>query len=248
MQGLILAAGMGKRLKQYTDRKPKVLIEVHEICLLTNALEQLIKQGVKETIIVVGYKKEMIIEKYGFEYKNMKIIYVENCLYEHTNNIYSFYLAQEYINDDILMLEGDLLYQEEVLKQLNHSEAECSILVSKYNQKTMNGTVIMADQNGNAKSLVLKDMQGAEFDYTNAWKTVNIYKMKKHFIKDHLFPAVKFYIETEDKNSYYEKVLGSIIYYNTHDIKIVKIDEKDWFEIDDETDLKYAIENFNEIE
>lgn len=112
----------------------------------------------------------------------------------------------------------------------------------------MNGTVIMADQNGNAKSLVLKDMQGAEFDYTNAWKTVNIYKMKKHFIKDHLFPAVKFYIETEDKNSYYEKVLGSIIYYNTHDIKIVKIDEKDWFEIDDETDLKYAIENFNEIE
>ena len=183
MQGLILAAGMGKRLKQYTDRKPKVLIEVHEICLLTNALEQLIKQGVKETIIVVGYKKEMIIEKYGFEYKNMKIIYVENCLYEHTNNIYSFYLAQEYINDDILMLEGDLLYQEEVLKQLNHSEAECSILVSKYNQKTMNGTVIMADQNGNAKSLVLKDMQGAEFDYTNAWKTVNIYKMKKHFIK-----------------------------------------------------------------
>ena len=49
-------------------------------------------------------------------------------------------------------------------------------------------------------------------------------------------------------NTYPLDINKTIIYYNTHDIKIVKIDEKDWFEIDDETDLKYAIENFNEIE
>lgn len=245
MQGLILAAGMGKRLKKHTECKPKVLMNVQDICLLTNALEQLVRKGIKETVIVVGYKKEMIIEKYGFEYKGMKIIYVENCLYETTNNIYSFYLAENYIHDDVLMLEGDLLYNYDLLDEISKSDAECSILVSKYNKETMNGTVILADENGQAKSLVVKDMQGENFDYENAWKTVNIYKIKKDFIKKHLFPAVKFYINTEDSDSYYEKALGSIIYYNKHDIRIIKVKEEEWFEIDDETDLKYAIENFN---
>lgn len=248
MQGLILAAGMGTRLKSYTKNKPKILMEVQGICLLTNALDQLVRKCVTETIIVVGYKKELVIEKIGFGYHGMKITYVENTLYETTNNIYSFYLAQNYIHDDVIMLEGDLLYNYEIIDKVCDMDAECTILVSKFNPDTMNGTVILADEDGRARSLVLKDMQDKTFDYSNAWKTVNIYKMKRDFIKCHLFPAIELYIKTEDSDSYYEKVLGSLIYYNKHDIWLAKVKEEEWFEIDDETDLNYAVNNFVRIQ
>ena len=241
MQGLILAAGMGTRLGERTKDIPKVMMEVQGKPLIMYALQRLYEQNVTETIIVVGYKKDYIMEKCGDHYKEMKLTYVINGRYESTNNVYSFYLATEKIHDDILMVEGDLLFSKELLDKTVADRHDCNIVVSKYNRNTMNGTVIRAD-NDKARELITKKFQGEDFDYETSWKTVNIYYFDRKFM-DKFSAMLKLYVETGNLNNYYELVLGALIYYGDDDIRIVAVDENDWFEIDDENDLMIAREH-----
>ncbi len=241
MQGLILAAGMGTRLGERTKDIPKVMMDVEGKPLIMYALQRLYEQNVSETIIVVGYKKEYIMEKCGDHYKEMKLIYVINDRYETTNNVYSFYLATEQIHDDLLMVEGDLLFSKELLDRTVADKHDCNIVVSKYNRETMNGTVIKAE-NDEARALITKKFQGEGFDYDSAWKTVNIYYFEREFMKK-FSRMLQLYVETGNLNNYYELVLGALIYYGDDDIRIVVVDENDWFEIDDEKDLLIAREH-----
>jgi NDP-sugar pyrophosphorylase family protein len=241
MQALILAAGFGKRLQPITNNIHKSLVEVNGTPLLLNALDCLSDRNITEVILVIGDKKEQIIEKVGHYYNKMKITYIENPVYQTTNNVYSFWLAKNYINDDLLMLECDLFYRKELIdKILQESDASCSLLVSKYNSDTMNGTVVTTDKNNTVLSLVIKRNQKENFDYSDAAKTVNIYFFKKPFIVGKFLPTIETYIETQSDNSYYELVLGSLIYYGNDDIRAIYVDESEWCEIDDTDDLKKA--------
>ena len=241
MQGLILAAGMGTRLGERTKDIPKVMMDVEGKPLIMYALQRLYEQNVTETIIVVGYKKEYIMEKCGNHYKEMKLTYVINDRYETTNNVYSFYLSAEQIHDDLLMVEGDLLFSKQLLDHTLTNKHDCNIVVSKYNRNTMNGTVIKAEKDV-ARELITKKFQGEGFDYDSAWKTVNIYYFDREFMAK-FSRMLELYVETGNLNNYYELVLGALIYYGDDDIRIVVVDENDWFEIDDERDLLIAREH-----
>ena len=111
MKALILAAGYGKRLRPITNEIPKCMVEVGGVPLLINALNNLVEIGISEVGIVVGHKAEYIKEKIGNSYKNTRISYFENEKFLETNNIYSLYMASEFCNDEILLLEADLLVQ-----------------------------------------------------------------------------------------------------------------------------------------
>ena len=238
MQGLILAAGKGTRLKQYTESIPKVMVDVCGKPLIMQSLERLYEQGIRETIIVVGYKKECIIDNLGPFYKDMKLVYVENEIYETTNNVYSLYCAVPALHEDFLLVEGDLLYSKELLDKAVAEKNDCNIVVSRYNRETMNGTVIRADGE-RAVELVIKKRQAADFDYDNVWKTVNIYYFGKAFAAK-FFDLLTWYIKNGNLNNYYELVLGALVYYGDDTIKIVPVDEGEWFEVDDENDLLIA--------
>jgi NDP-sugar pyrophosphorylase family protein len=139
------------------------------------------------------------------------------------------------------MLECDLFYRKELIdKILQESDASCSLLVSRYNSDTMNGTVVTTDKNNTVLSLVIKRNQKENFDYSDVAKTVNIYFFKKPFIVGKFLPTIETYIETQSDNSYYELVLGSLIYYGNDDIRAIYVDESEWCEIDDTDDLKKA--------
>jgi len=241
MQALILAAGFGRRLQPITHKIPKSLVEVNGTPLLINALDCLSGKDINETLIVVGDKKEQIIDRVGHRYKDMKITYIENPVYETTNNVYSFWLASNYINDDVIMLECDLIYNKSLIDRLLlESKASCNILVSKFNPQTMDGTVVEVDENHHVRSLIIKRDQKENMDYTNMAKTVNIYCFKKQFIIDKFLPSVDVYVKTQSVNSYYELVLGSLIYYGNSDFSAVFADADEWFEIDNIEDLNRA--------
>lgn len=242
MQGLILAAGMGTRLKEYTANNPKVMVEINGRPLIEYALERLFEQGVRETIIVVGYMKDCIIERCGDSYKSMKLTYIENSLYASTNNVYSFYLAGKQITDELILVEGDLLFDKGILDQVLLGKHDCNIVVSRYNASTMNGTVIRARDNI-VKELIIKKKQNDDFDFADVWKTVNIYYFSKTFIQKYI-KALGLYIETGNLSNYYELVLGSLIYYGDDDIVINPVEESTWFEIDNEKDLMIAREKW----
>lgn len=242
MKALILAAGYGRRLQPITNTIPKSMVEVNGTPLLANALNNLTDIGITDIGIVVGHMADYIRDHIGNEWRGAKITYYENPRFLETNNIVSLYKALDFCNDDMLMLECDIYYHKEMLEKLLQGEGECSILVSPFNPDTMDGTVIRVEKD-RAQELILGKWQGENFDYSDTRKTVNMYRFTKEFTGKYM-PLIRWYVENMGENSYYEKVLGSLIYLRECDIRVVEVPEDMWREVDDMEDLKRAREHF----
>ena len=113
MQGLILAAGMGKRLKELTQNNTKCMVKVNGVALIDRMLHQLDACGLERIVIVVGYEGQKLIDYIGTLSVATPIVYVENPVYDKTNNIYSLFLARDKLEeDDTLLLESDVIFEE----------------------------------------------------------------------------------------------------------------------------------------
>ena len=142
MQGLILAAGMGKRLGELTQDNTKCMVEVNGVTLIDRVLHQLDKYNLSRIIIVVGYEGKKLIEYISTLKINTGIIFVENPIYDRTNNIYSLALAKDYlVKEDTLLLESDLIFEDEVIQVLLEDARDTLALVDKY-ESWMDGTCI----------------------------------------------------------------------------------------------------------
>jgi len=246
MKALILAAGFGKRLRPITDTMPKSMVPVNGTPLLVNALNCLAACGIKEVGIVVGHMADYIKNAIGDSWLGMPVTYFENPDYLTTNNVYSLYKAADFCDSDMLMLECDLIYHKEMIEKLMAGEGECSILVSPFDPDTMDGSVIEVVEGDKARGLILGKWQQEGFDYTNMRKTVNLYRFEGGFMRNKFMPQVRWYIANMGVNSYYEKVLGSLLYYRECDARVVEVPADMWCEIDDAEDLKRAEAFFKE--
>ena len=119
MQVVILAAGMGKRLKNKTKNHTKSMVEILGKTFLEHSLDKLTKFDISKIIIVIGYYGEEIKKVIGYTYNNIPIVYIENEDYETTNNIYSLYLTRAFLEqEDTLLLESDLIYDASIIEKL----------------------------------------------------------------------------------------------------------------------------------
>ena len=123
-------------------------------------------------------------------------------------------------------------------------QGECSILVSPFNPKTMDGSVIRVEGD-KALELILGKWQGEDFDYSSTRKTVNMYRFTKEFTAKYM-PLIKWYVENMGEQSYYEKVLGSLMYLRECDMRIVEVPEEMWCEVDNADDLARARARFGD--
>ena len=147
MQAIILAAGMGKRLKDLTADKTKCMVEVNGVPLIKRMLGQLDMLQLERIVIVVGYQAESLI-KYILSLEiDTPIEYVKNEIYDKTNNIYSLALAKEYLLEkDTLLLESDLIFEDEILQLLLDDSRDTLALVDKY-ESWMDGTMVKLSEN-----------------------------------------------------------------------------------------------------
>lgn len=143
MQSVILAAGMGKRLKSLTENNTKCMVEVNGVSLIERMLKQIEKQdSIDRIIIVVGYKGEELKQYISTLNIKTPVEYVENEIYDKTNNIYSLYLAKDYLcKEDTLLLESDLIFEDSVLECLLNDERDTLALVDRY-ESWMDGTCV----------------------------------------------------------------------------------------------------------
>ena len=118
MQAVILAAGQGSRLRPLTDHCPKCLVKVQGRSLLQYQLEALRTARISECVIVVGHRADQVRAAFGSRFGDLSITYVENDVFDRTNNIYSLWLARKAITQDVLLLEGDLIFDPELLVDL----------------------------------------------------------------------------------------------------------------------------------
>ena len=244
MKALILAAGYGNRLRPITDEIPKPMVVVNGTPLLVNALNNLADLGgISEIGIVVGHMADYIKSNIGNEWQGIPIKYFENSRFLETNNVVSLFQALDFFgDDDVLMLESDIYYHKEMLEVLKNGQGECTILVSPFNPETMDGTVIRVDGD-KAVELILGRWQGEDFDYSDTRKTVNMYRMTKEFTLKYA-PLIRWYVENMGEGSYYEKVLGSLMYLRECDIRVAEVPEDMWREVDDVQDLERARAHF----
>ena len=247
MQAIILAAGMGKRLKELTSNATKCMVEVNGEMMIHKTLMHLEKLNLNKIVLVVGYEGQQLMDYVNSLGLKTPVEYVVNDVYDKTNNIYSLYLAKEYLlQDDTLLLESDLVYEEAVIRKLVDTPYPSLVLVDKF-ESWMDGTCITVDEDDNITSFVSK----REFDFTKTdeyYKTVNLYKFSKNFSEKYYVPFLEAYCNAMGLNEYYEQVLKVITFLGDLEIKAVKLNGEKWYEIDDIQDLSNAETIFAEKE
>lgn len=243
MQGLILAAGMGKRLGELTQDNTKCMVEVNGVTLIDRVLHQLDKYKLSRIIIVVGYEGKKLIEYISTLKINTRIIFVENPIYDRTNNIYSLALAKDYlVKEDTLLLESDLIFEDEVIQVLLEDARDTLALVDKY-ESWMDGTCIKIGEDDSIESFIPGKKILFE-EIPQYYKTVNIYKFSRHFSETHYVPFLEAYSKALGNNEYYEQVLRVITMLDEPVIKAKRLTGQLWYEIDDIQDLDIASSMF----
>jgi len=239
MQALILAAGMGKRLKELTQDNTKCMVKVNGVCLIDRVLTQLSKLGLRRTVLVTGYEGAKLRKHVGRKWRGMRIDYVDNPIYNKTNNIYSLALAaDELVMDDTLLIESDLIVEDSVFDKVLNDPHPNVAVVDKF-QSWMDGTCVKLDE----EHLITRFVPKKDFVYSDIpqyYKTVNIYKFSKSFSKDDYVPFLKAYTKALGDNEYYEQVLRVISMLDKPLMHAVPLSGEKWYEIDDIQDLDIA--------
>lgn len=239
MQAIILAAGTGSRLGKLTKKNTKCMLEINGSTLISLALEKLNNAGITKLILVVGYKKNNLIQHVGTQFKNISIEYIDNPIYDKTNNIYSLFLAKEKLAEsDTLLLESDLIFDENIIHKVLKDTRGSLAVVDKY-LSWMDGTSVELDEDDNIVSFIPK--KSFRFQKINHYyKTVNIYKFSKEFSRKSYIPFLEAYSKTMGDGEYYEDVLRVINMLENKGVKALRLDGEKWYEIDDIQDKANA--------
>ena len=233
---------MGRRLGEYTRNNTKCMVEVNGQKLIDRLLLQLQKLNLSRIIIVVGYKGKELqahVQASPFPSQGEEIDFVENPVYDKTNNIYSLSLVKEQLaQDDTLLIESDLILSDRLLPMLVEAPEQNVALVAKY-ESWMDGTMVSIDDDRNIVNFITKDA----FNYNDTdkyYKTVNVYKFSREFAQQKYVPFLDAYTKAVGNNEYYENVLRILSLLNSHDMKALPIGHERWYEIDDKQDLDIA--------
>ena len=230
---------MGKRLGDLTKDNTKCMVKVNGVPLIDRLLTQLSRFSLVKVIIVIGYEGKKLRDYIGQEYKGLAIEYIENSIYNTTNNIYSLSLAKQQLQeDDTLLIESDLIFEDSLFDMILNSPDPNVALVDKY-ETWMDGTMVHLDEENNIVNFVPKKT----FKYSDVgsyYKTVNVYKFSKEFSRSKYVPFLEAYSIAWGNNEYYEQVLRVITLLDNTDLKALPLTGEKWYEIDDVQDLDIA--------
>lgn len=246
MKAIILAAGYGNRMRPLTDSCHKTMLTVAGKTIIGRIIDGLIENGITNIVIVTGYRAEELTLYCNRTYPQITFTYVHNEKYKETNNIYSMALAFENIaiDSDIILIESDLVYRPEVISRLLQSNFDNVALVDKY-RVGMDGTVVTVE-NSVITSVIPPHLQSESFDFSDKYKTLNIYKFSKIFCETSFKKLLVYYANVIDNNCYYELILGILIYMQKETIHAEIVQGESWSEVDDPNDLQVAEFDFND--
>ena len=233
MKALILAAGIGSRLAPITDNHPKCMTLVNGISIIENQILSIRESGIDDIIIVCGYKYDILKSYINEKYKNINYIY--NTDYRSTNNMYSAWLAKDYlIGSSFIMMNSDVFIDRHVIKDLIEFNHENAIItdIGSYLEESMK----VVEKNGRiiniSKQIAKSDALG---------NSIDIYKFSSES-GSIFFNVCENYINNNQKNLWSEIALNDIL--NVSNFKPCPLHGK-WFEIDTVEDLRQAEKLFS---
>jgi histidinol-phosphate/aromatic aminotransferase/cobyric acid decarboxylase-like protein/NDP-sugar pyrophosphorylase family protein len=238
-RALILAAGLGQRMRPLTADVPKCLVEVNGVPILFSSLRVLASAGVTEAIIVVGHEAAQVRRRVGNKFAGIDIEYVDAPLFDTTNNIRSLWDARQYCDEDILLLEGDVLFDRDVVMRLRE-QAGSSMAVAP-NNANFSGTVVCRDDRGFVTAFILGAELDGRLNGNDAQKTVNIYLLRAEALRTKILPELCRQVDSGNVQAYYETVFRDLVADGTFaDLVAVDVSTSRWYELDDYRDLEMA--------
>jgi histidinol-phosphate/aromatic aminotransferase/cobyric acid decarboxylase-like protein/choline kinase len=246
MKAIILAAGYGNRMRPLTDDIHKTLLIVSGKTIIGGIIDGLVDNGILDIVVVTGYRDKELAGWLSSAYPGLSIHYVHNERFRETNNIFSMALAfeQTVIDDDIVLIESDLIYQPSVIKRLLESKEKNVALVDRY-CRGMDGTVVTVED-GIITSVIPPHLQDENFDFSDKYKTLNIYKFSREFCNSTFKQLLTYYAKVINDNCYYELILGILIYMQQETVHAEILTGEKWAEVDDPNDLHVAEFMFND--
>lgn len=229
---LIMAAGLGTRFGRMTETMPKGFVEVGGKSMIERSVETLIACGIERIIIGTGYKKEK------YEELQTKYPQIETCFspkYAETNSMYTLWNTREQINeDDFLLLESDLIFEKKAIRALLESPWKDVMLISSVT-KFQDQYYVESDSDDilTACSVIKKEVKAKG-------ELVGIHKLSNSFYRKMCDKYAKV-IDDKPKLGYEYMLLS--MSKEVSPVYVLKIDGLQWYEIDDEQDLKYAEDN-----
>jgi histidinol-phosphate/aromatic aminotransferase/cobyric acid decarboxylase-like protein/CTP:molybdopterin cytidylyltransferase MocA len=241
MKAIILAAGIGRRMRPLSDERHKTLLEVGGQTIMGRIIDGLQANGITRVSIVTGYRGAEVEDYVTRRFVDLDIRFIRNEVYATTNNIYSMALALEHIelDEDIVLIESDLIYEPAVLSRLIKSDHANVALVDRY-RIGMDGTVVSVSEAGVITQVIPTSLQDEKFDFSDKFKTLNIYKFSVEFCRTTFRKLLTYYARIIDDNCYYELILGILIYMQQVQIHAEILDGELWAEVDDPNDLRGA--------
>jgi len=233
MKAVILAAGQGTRIRSVHGEHPKCLIEVDETTILDHQLEALSMAGIHDVAIVVGYEKEQIIahiRNKRLSY-NQRIHFIENPAFAITNNIYSLWVAIDWLRgDSFIVLNADVIFDPGILNSAVQPYAPISMIVDPlWRDETMK--VIIEDDRVTRMS---KKIAREEFSGTYIGITVFSKSIQDRFLR-----KLNDLVVAERVNEFFNLAVQEIADEGVH-VGYTSTDGLAWAEIDDPLDLTFA--------
>jgi len=236
MKAVILAAGMGTRLRPITETLPKAFLPIDGKPLIYYSLENLAKSGITDVLIVTGFLHDRFHDEIGDSFRDsLNFEYAHNPRYSATGSMYSLSQTQDMIDEDIILLESDLLYEQRAIERLMEHDFRDMMLVAPLSGSG-DEVYITADEEMHltnlGKDIPEKDQAIGEL--------VGITKLSYSYLEKVWECAVQDY-ENGKENYHYEEVIVRVA-KTDRPLQCLKLPGLAWIEIDKAEDLQRAKE------
>ena len=237
MKALILNSGMGSRMGVLTAEQPKCMTEISEKeTILSRQLRQLAEAGIDEVVMTTGLFDGILVNYCQSLDLPIRFTFVNNPLYRETNYIYSIYCAREHLDDDIVLMHGDLVFENTVIDALLAGESSCMAVSSTLPLPEKDFKAVVRE--GRIAKV------GVEF-FNDAMTAQPLYKLKREDWRIWLDRIVAL-CESGDVKCYAEKALNEVS--DRCDIRLLDVKDQLCSEIDNPEDLAVVSGRLKEVE
>lgn len=233
MKAIILAAGTGSRMLPLTKDTHKCLLKINDEPIIRNQINQLNNAGINDITLVGGYKFDLIKD-----YLKDEVDYAFNPFYETTNSLVSLWLAVKDVDSDMLIINSDVIFDDELVKKMYGVDSEIGVAISKswsdergYKAAIVDNFVVDMSMN------IDKDKIGGEYAGMVFVKQKQLQKLKDKCEK--LLLDKKF-------NIWFEDMIVELIKDGAN-ARSVDVDPEKWYELDTVEELEYARNKFAQI-
>jgi choline kinase len=244
MQAVILAAGIAKRLRPLTDNTPKCLLNIGDKNLLHRTLDNIIANGINDFVFVTGYRENMIKEYLNNNFPEINKKILTNPDYENNNNSYSLWMTKEYIKDDILLLDSDILFDKGIISRLTESKYDNCLAVNVTKKLDAEQIKVITDSEKRILEI------GKEISIEKSiGESIGIEKFSKNYLLELYNILDRKIVKENNVNEFYEASFQEIIDRGEQRNSLYSVDVSDFdcMEIDTVEDYNNAYNLYSNL-